>query len=187
DSGLEVVAERSQVPRGLASELETAGDDLTRTLGVSRSELGQAGVQHLSDRGQLLDRPVVEQLGEPPAFLLLSEDPLRDEGSFGVVGRQSMIASRSAIATACVRVSASSFARMCRTWLFTVSWLMKSFAATSAFDMPSASSWRISRSRPVSMSSLSLPVRNAGISAGSTYPSPPATFSIARNRVWCGA
>ena len=26
---------------------------------------------------------------------------------------------------------------MCRTWLFTVSWLMKSLAATSAFDMPS--------------------------------------------------
>ena len=39
-----------------------------------------------------------------------------------------MIASRRAIATACVRVSASSFARMCRTWLFTVSWLMKSLA-----------------------------------------------------------
>ena len=58
-----------------------------------------------------------------------------------------MIESRSAIATACVRVSASSFVRMWRTWLFTVSWLMKSFAATSAFDIPSASSWRISRSR----------------------------------------
>ena len=55
-------------------------------------------------------------------------------------GAQSIIASRSAIATACVRVSASSFARMCRTWLFTVSWLMKSFAATSAFDIPSARS-----------------------------------------------
>src|SRR6266511_1969054 len=37
-----------------------------------------------------------------------------------------MIASRKAIATACVRVSASSLARMWRTWLFTVSWLMKS-------------------------------------------------------------
>ena len=33
---------------------------------------------------------------------------------------------------------------MCRTWLLTVSWLMKSFVATSAFDMPSASSCRIS-------------------------------------------
>ena len=44
-----------------------------------------------------------------------------------------MIASRSAIATACVRVSASSFVRMCRTWLFTVSCEMKSFCATSAF------------------------------------------------------
>ena len=84
-----------------------------------------------------------------------------------VVARQSMIASRSAIATACVRVSASSFVRMCRTWLFTVSWLMKSFEATSAFDMPSASSWRISRSRAVSMSVWSLPLRKAGIRAGS--------------------
>ena len=37
-----------------------------------------------------------------------------------------MIASRSAIATACVRVSASSFVRMWRTWLFTVSCEMKS-------------------------------------------------------------
>jgi hypothetical protein len=57
---------------------------------------------------------------------------------------------------------------MCRTWLLTVSWLMKSFDATSAFDIPSARSCRISRSRPVSMSSLSLPERKAGISAGST-------------------
>src|SRR6266700_3817152 len=56
-----------------------------------------------------------------------------------------MIASRRAIATACVRVSASSLARMWRTWLFTVSWLMNSRCATSAFDMPSASSCRISR------------------------------------------
>src|SRR6266540_4305397 len=65
-----------------------------------------------------------------------------------------MMDSRSAIATAWVRVSASSLARMWRTWLFTVSWLMKSREATSAFDIPSARSWRISRSRTVSISSL---------------------------------
>ena len=57
---------------------------------------------------------------------------------------------------------------MWRTWLLTVSWLMKSFVATSAFDIPSARSWRISRSRVVSMSSLPRPVKKAGISAGST-------------------
>ena len=73
-----------------------------------------------------------------------------------------MIASRKAIATACVRVSASSLARMWRTWLLTVSWLMKSRAATSAFDIPSASSCKISRSREVSISFCSLPVRNDG-------------------------
>ena len=39
---------------------------------------------------------------------------------------QAMIDSRSAIATACVRVSASSFARMWRTWLLTVSCEMNS-------------------------------------------------------------
>ena len=39
-----------------------------------------------------------------------------------------MIASRSAIATACVRVSASSLVRMWRTWLFTVSCEMKSLS-----------------------------------------------------------
>src|SRR5207248_145855 len=76
-----------------------------------------------------------------------------------------MMASRSAMATACVRVSASSLARMCRTWLFTVSWLMNSCVATSAFDIPSARSWRIWRSRPVRLWSLSRRVWHAGIGA----------------------
>ena len=54
-------------------------------------------------------------------------------------------------------VSASSLTRMCRTWLLTVSWLMKSRPATSALDIPSARSWRISRSRGVSESPPSRP------------------------------
>ncbi len=94
----------------------------------------------------------MEELRDAPALLLLRQHALGEERSLGLVHGQSIIASRSAIATACVRVSASSFARMCRTWLFTVSWLMKSFAATSALDIPSARSWRISRSRGVSTS-----------------------------------
>ena len=91
----------------------------------------------------MLDRPVVELLGDPPPLGPLGEQPLGEQ----VVVAQSIIASRSAMATACVRVSASSFARMCRTWLFTVSCEMKRRVATSAFDIPSASSCRISRSR----------------------------------------
>jgi hypothetical protein len=91
------------------------------------------------------------------------------------------------MATAWVRVSASSFARMWRTWLFTVSCEMKSCCATSAFDMPSARSCRISRSRAVRISWPSRPVASDGISAGSTKVSPPATFSIALSRVSCGA
>src|SRR5204862_90351 len=123
-------------------------------------------IEHERDPGQGLDRSVVQLEGDPAPLVLLRCDQAL--GELLLVGAgQSMIASRSAIATACVRVSASSFVRMWRTWLFTVSWLMKSFPATSAFDIPSASSWRISRSRPVSMSSP-FPGRNAGISAGST-------------------
>ena len=78
-----------------------------------------------------------------------------------------MIASRSAIATACVRVSASSFVRMWRTWLFTVSWLMKSFrghvrvrhaVGEQLQDLALAPREHV----------LALAGRNAGMSAGST-------------------
>ena len=63
----------------------------------------------------------MQELGDPSALLLLGQHALREERSLGVLHGESIIASRSAIATACVRVSASSFARMWRTWLFTVS------------------------------------------------------------------
>ena len=69
------------------------------------------GVEHLRDRRDELDRPVVDQLGEPPPLVALGAEPLRERPALGVVG-QSIIASRKAIATACVRVSASSFVRM---------------------------------------------------------------------------
>jgi hypothetical protein len=132
---------------------------------------GEGRIEHQGDAGKRLHRPVMEEHGDAAALVLLGLDqPLAQEPVARVELRRhrySMIDWRSAIATAWVRVSASSFVRMWRTWLFTVSWLMKSFAATSAFDMPSARSWRISRSRVVSVSS-SLPVRNAGMSAGST-------------------
>ena len=79
------------------------------------------GVEHLGDRGEMLNGAVVDQLGEPAALVALGAEPLGERPAAGVVG-QSIIASRNAIATACVRVSASSFARMWRTWLLTVSW-----------------------------------------------------------------
>ena len=118
---------------------------------LSRSPASSActtRVDHLRERGDVLDGPVVELLGDPAPLGALGEQALCDD----VLVAQSIIASRSAMATACVRVSASSFARMWRTWLFTVSCEMKSCCATSAFDIPSASSWRISRSRCVRMS-----------------------------------
>ena len=118
---LEVVAERTQVTGGISRDGESAGHDVGRALCVAGREIREARIEHLRDGGELLHRAVVEQLGEPAPLSLLGEDPLGEKRSLGVVGAQSIIASRSAIATACVRVSASSFARMCRTWLFTVS------------------------------------------------------------------
>ena len=91
----------------------------------------------------MLHGAVVEALGDPAPLGPLREQALAEQ----VLVAQSIIASRSAMATAWVRVSASSFARMWRTWLFTVSGEMKRRCATSAFDMPSARSCRISRSR----------------------------------------
>ena len=126
-------------------------EHLFRALEISVLDRSADGVEHQRDAGERLNRAVVEEEREPPPLVLLGGDQLFGEPCpFGrvVLGAQSMIASRNAIATACVRVSASSFARMWRTWLFTVSWLMKRRCATSAFDIPSASSWRISRSRP---------------------------------------
>ena len=75
------------------------------------------GVEHLRERGDVLHRAVVELLCDSPAFRPLRDQPLAEQ----VLVAQSIIASRSAMATAWVRVSASSFARMWRTWLFTVS------------------------------------------------------------------
>jgi len=118
---LQVLAEGAELPHRLAGEVERPREDLGRLGGVAFPESPESGIEHLGDRREVLHRPVVEELGEPPALLLLGEDPLPQEGALGLVGGQSIIASRSAIATACVRVSASSFARMWRTWLFTVS------------------------------------------------------------------
>jgi len=53
----------------------------------------------------------VDELGQPPALVTLGAEPLCERPAAVVVG-QSIIASRNAIATACVRVSASSFVRM---------------------------------------------------------------------------
>ena len=62
----------------------------------------------------MLDGAVVELLCDPSSLRTLRKETLGDE----MVAAQSIIASRSAMATAWVRVSASSFARMWRTWLF---------------------------------------------------------------------
>src|SRR5581483_1569542 len=151
------LADRRPVP------VEGGAEHAEGVVELARLDRVDRRVEHQGDAGKVLNGAVVQEQRDAPPLVLLG----RDQPVEGVIG-QSMMASRSAIATACVRVSASSFVRMCRTWLLTVSCEMNSRWATSAFDMPSASSCRISRSREVSMSVWSLPARNAGGSAGST-------------------
>ena len=89
-------------------------------------------------------------------------------------GAHSMSAWRSAIATACTRVSASSFwiARLVSD--LTVSALSPMRRATSSVWRPSASSWRISRSRSDSgASGPTWDISSAGESDGSTNGLPP--------------
>src|SRR5471032_2671721 len=162
--GLEGEREVAQLADRAALPVERGGENLRCIVELAGLDRVERGVEHQRDSRQVLHRAVVQKEGDAPPFVLLG----RDQTVERLRVAQSMIASRSAIATACVRVSASSFVRMCRTWLLTVSCEMKSRPATSAFDIPSASSWRISRSRVVSMSVWSFPERKAGISAGST-------------------
>ena len=75
---------------------------------VARVERLDDGVEHLRERRDVLDRAVVQPLGDAAPLGPLGEEPLGDD----VVVAQSIIASRSAMATAWVRVSASSFERI---------------------------------------------------------------------------
>ena len=94
-----------------------------------------------------------------------------------------MRAWRSAIATACTRPSASSLVIARLVSDFTVSADSPIRRATSSVCRPSASSWRISRSRSDSGASASpWVISSAGESEGSTKASPPLTVRIARSR-----
>src|SRR4029078_770576 len=110
---LQVVAELTEVTGCIACQLETSRKDLFRALGLAALEVGQTGVEHLGDCGQLLNRAVVDELGDAAALLLLGEHALGKKRSLGVVKRQSIIASRSTIATACLRARCSRVGTLC--------------------------------------------------------------------------
>src|SRR4029079_355301 len=106
--------------------LERPAEHFARVVELAGLDRVESRVEHQRDPGEVLDGAVVQEERDAPPLVLLR----RDQAVEPVVA-QSMIASRRAIATACVRVSASSFVRMWRTWLLTVSWEMNSLAATS--------------------------------------------------------
>ena len=103
----------AQVSARLAGNRQGSLDDRCATRDVSLGDRVVCCIEHLCDRCDELDGPVVDQLGQPPTLVALGAEPLHERSAVGV--RQSIIASRSAIATAWVRVSASSFVRMWRT------------------------------------------------------------------------
>ncbi len=122
---LDAADDLAQVDARLAGHRQRALDDRRAARDVSGCERVLRCVEHLGDRRDELNRAVVDELGQPPALVTLGAEPLCERPAAVVVG-QSIIASRNAIATACVRVSASSFVRMWRTWLLTVSCEMNS-------------------------------------------------------------
>ena len=131
---LEALDDLPQLCGRLTRHLERTDSDRPGSLQVTVLERADACFDHLRQRREILDGTVVHELRDSASLVALGEQP------FAEWVAQSIIASRSAIATACVLVSASSLARMWRTWLLTVSCEMKSRVATSMFDMPSASS-----------------------------------------------
>src|SRR5581483_10785975 len=103
---LEARHELAQVAARLAHELERAVDDRARALALAGRERRGGRVEDLRHGRQVLDGPVVDQLCDAPALLLLGEEPLVERRPVAGPGAQSIIASRSAMATAWVRVSA---------------------------------------------------------------------------------
>ena len=95
-----------QVIREALDQAVRRGPPTSVSVTLVRTATG--GVEHLAQRGYVLYGPIVELLGDPPPLGPLREQALGDD----VLVAQSIIASRSAMATAWVRVSASSFARM---------------------------------------------------------------------------
>ncbi len=105
---LEAGDDATELVRRVPRDRERTRRDGSPTLEVVRVEGVRQSVEHLRERGDVLDGAVVELLRDPASLGALREQALRDV----VIVAQSIIASRSAMATAWVRVSASSFARM---------------------------------------------------------------------------
>jgi hypothetical protein len=109
--GLEAGHDPAQLLGRVARDVQGTSDDALAGRHVAFLEGVDRRVEHLRERGDVLDRSVVELLRDPSPLGPLREQPLGEQ----MVVAQSIIASRSAMATACVRVSASSLARMWRT------------------------------------------------------------------------
>lgn len=84
---LEVFAERAEVLGGVTRKGEPAGQELGGTGRIALANCLERGIDHLCDRSQVLDWTVVDQLGQPPAFLLLRQDALGEQSAFGVLGQ----------------------------------------------------------------------------------------------------
>jgi hypothetical protein len=71
----EVVAEGAEVTHGIARECETTREHRVCRLSLAFAKARETGVQHLGDRREVLDRPIVQELRQPAALLLFGKDP----------------------------------------------------------------------------------------------------------------
>ena len=96
-----IVAERAN---RLAMALERRSHDPPCHLRLALVDRLHGGVEHQRDPGQALHGPVVEEEREPAPFVLLGRDDPLDQAlalvGGDLIGHQSMIASRNAMATA---------------------------------------------------------------------------------------
>ena len=160
-------------PGRVARELEPAAEDLVGSLALAAPRRGERRVDASArsprgaGRGRRGGAPRAG--GAPPA----RRGSARRGGRARRRPGQSIIASRSAMATAWVRVSASSFARMWRTWLFTVSWLMKSFVGDVHVRHAVGEQLQdLALARRQDVGAAPCPATNSAMSPGSTNVSP---------------
>jgi hypothetical protein len=102
-SGEAVVAQRHRLEvEGEVTELadrrprpaERPVEDLARLLEVAAPDEVERGVEHERDAGERLHRPVVEEEGDPPAFVLLRREDVLGQLAVGVVDGRAPGASR---------------------------------------------------------------------------------------------
>ena len=145
------------------------------------------GVEHLRDRRDELDRPVVDQLGEPPALVALGAEPLGERPAVGVVASIDHRVTQRDRDRLRARVGLElreDVAHVALDRLLRDEQLRRDVGVRHAVGEELQD---LALARGEHVAAVARLSSSADISAGSTNVSPAATFSIARSSVSCGA